>query len=53
MKSQWWALPISNLSYSFPLPDDTDGYTNEELPTMFFSIDGKGTKLFLMKVSFI
>ncbi|MGL5020227.1 MAG: hypothetical protein ACRDBP_18975 [Luteolibacter sp.] len=43
---------ISSTSYSFPLPEHAEGYTKDELPTMFFSIDGKDTDLFLMKVSF-
>jgi hypothetical protein len=43
---------ISYTSYSFPLPEYADGYTDDELPTMFFSIDGKDTNLFIMKVSF-
>lgn len=43
---------ISSTSYSFPLPEHAEGYTKNKLPTMFFSIDGKDTDLFLMKVSF-
>lgn len=43
---------VSIIGYGFSPPDTAKGYTNNELPTMFFSIDEKETNLFLMKVSF-
>ena len=43
---------LSSISYSFPQPSSAEDYTRVKLPTMFFSIDGKDTNWFLMKVSF-
>ncbi|MEO8616954.1 MAG: hypothetical protein ABI600_17575 [Luteolibacter sp.] len=43
---------VSVIGYSFPTPSYAKDYTKDELPTMFFSIDGKDTNWFLMKVAF-
>ena len=43
---------LSSISYSFPLPSSAKDYTKDELPTMFFSINGKDSNWFLMKVAF-
>ena len=43
---------LSSINYSFRLPSSAEDYTKDTLPTMFFSIDGKDTNWFLMKVSF-